>query len=219
MIIVIYLFLRMFSPTIKVESPRPTSRKKNKPAPVPPGLSALGSPKNSVSTSSLTSTSTKTPDREERKNCVAPDNVATLERLSIGDGKPSLPPTGPDSKRLSALEKRPALAPRPSLNPYTERTASQSTHPSTFKTDDETVEVRKSNQTPHKRLSSLENATGAINPTHHPNAVPMFGFASAPAPLERTKFEGDKIKPNIPERPSVIKLQGIDHSQREPTRD
>lgn len=164
-----------------MESPRQTSRasKKNKPAPIPPGLLAF-SPKNSPSN--------RTADRT-----VAADNIGTPERFSITGEKPSLPPTGPDSKRLSTLEKRPTLAPRPSFS-YTERTASQSSTPNTSKTEDSTQQKKSEN---------------TMNPTHHPNAVPMFGF-TAPAPLERTKFEGDKQRPNIPERPSVIKLQGID---------
>lgn len=77
------LFLFVFSPVVKVESPRPTSRKKNKPAPIPPGLSATGGPK--------TSPQTKTPEKEERKvqSSGAGEIFATLER-----DKPSLPPTG-----------------------------------------------------------------------------------------------------------------------------
>ena len=139
---------------------------------------------------------------------------------------------GPDSKRLSGFEKRPTLAPRPSLNPYVDRSSSQvipsssigfesienelkshnfakPPHPgSSHKSDDEAVELRKPSQAGnHKRLSSFENAAGA-NPTHHPNAVPMFGF-TPPAPLERTKFDNDKPRPSVPERPTVIKLQGI----------
>lgn len=170
----------------KVESPRQASRasKKNKPAPIPPGLVTF-SPKNSPSNRPADKTNVTA-------ECTA---AATLERVSLAAEKPSLPPTGPDSKRLSAFEKRPTLAPRPSFS-FVERTASQvsATPTNTSKTEDST-------QT-QKRVSSSENT---VNPTHHPNAVPMFGF-TPPSPLERTKFEGDKQKPNIPERPSVMKL-------------
>lgn len=163
-------------PTFKVESPRQTSRasKKNKPAPIPPGLLAF-SPKNSPS-----------------NRTSATDNTATAERSSIVGDKPSLPPTGPDSKRLSGFEKRPSLAPRPSFS-FAERTASQPSTPITSKTEDSTQA---------KKVPSSENV---INPTHRPNPIPTFGF-SAPSPMERTKFEGDKQKPSIPERPSAMKL-------------
>ena len=156
--------------------------------------------------------------------------------------KPSLPPTGPDSKRLANLsgdKNKPALAPRPSVNPYTERSAGssqlqqQTSAPIGFehieidlkrqgsfrqsmpavvlsgqKSDDESVESKKPPHVPtHKRLSSLENVvTVSVNPTPHPNAVSMFG-AFTPTPMDRHKFEGEKSRPSIPERPSVIKIQ------------
>lgn len=140
-------------------------------------------------------------------------------------------------KRLSALpsEKKPTLAPRPSLNPLIERSAmssqslSNSAAPIGFeaieselrrqgsvrqvsnltgqKPDDETFELRKQHTSSHKRFSSFDNVVG-INPTPHPNAVAMFGGFPPPTPLDRTKFEADKPRPSVPERPSITKLQG-----------
>jgi len=114
----------------KAESPRPTSRKKNKPAPVPPGL---GTPQ-PVRPGAVPSI--RTPDKE-RPAFHSNDGAAGVPpppldgRLAPGE-KPSLPPTGPDSRRLTTLEKRPVLAPRPSLNNAThtaERSASQPAAP------------------------------------------------------------------------------------------
>ena len=203
-----------------MESPRPVSRRKNKPAPEPPGVSPAPSVKHS--------SAVKTPEKESDKKTV---------NVESGPEKPVLPPTGPDSKRLSALptvEKKPVLAPRPSLNPLIERAATMPSHqppaaaaPIGFesienelrrqgsvrqvppvagqKTDEEPVEVRKPSAGTHKRFPSLDHA----NPTPHPNAVSMFGgMPPPPTPLDRTKFDVDKPKPSVPERPSVIKLQG-----------
>lgn len=107
--------------TVKVESPRPIGRKKNKPAPVPPGLGVTPTPALPPRGAGASPQQVRTPEKEEKKP------LSTGLEGTPGEYKPSLPPTGPDSKRLSALpadkkpalpiEKKPALAPRPSLNP------------------------------------------------------------------------------------------------------
>ena len=166
----------------------------------------------------------KTPEKEERKS------VPVEERQ---ENRPSLPPTGPDSKRLSGLqiERKPVLAPRPTASPLV---ASQ-THVSTTmignepvetdlrrqgslraanKSDDDSVETRKPPPTAtHKRLSSYENVLASTtNPTHHPNAVSIFGPFTPPASQDRaSKVEGERQRPYVPERPAVIKLQGINN--------
>jgi hypothetical protein len=75
------------------------------------------------------------------------------------------------------------------------------------KGDEETIELRKPHAVSHKRISSYENVV-SNNPTPHPNAVSMFGGFQPPMPLDRTKFDIDKPKPSVPERPSIIKQQG-----------
>lgn len=212
----------------KVESPRPVSRRKNKPAPEPPGQGSAPPVKSSPHV--------RTPEKEEKK-IISESNPVPVER-TVATERPVLPPTGPDTKRLSALpaEKKPVLAPRPSLNPLVERSAMSSqsqSNPlapigfeaiendlkrqgsvrqmSTFtgqKADDETVEIRKPHTGTHKRFSSFDNVIGA-NPTPHPNAVSMFGGIPPPMPLDRTKFDAEKPRPSVPERPSIIKLQGM----------
>lgn len=242
--------MRFRNSSVKVESPRPTGRKKNKPAPVPPGMitpqaPSLQLPKGSSPTA-LPLQQMKTPEKEERR---PPVGIAE-ERQSHVDSKPSLPPSGPDSKRLSTLpsDKKPALAPRPSVNvhPATSQShtiafpnpgigfepieqelrrqgsvrtsasaAAVTTLPHTTKSDDDGVDLRKpSSSASHKRISSFDNllaSTSSTNPTHHPNAVSIFGGFTPPTPQDRSsRFDGEKAKPSVPERPAVIKLQGIE---------
>ncbi|XP_057378728.1 LOW QUALITY PROTEIN: rho GTPase-activating protein 44-like [Daphnia carinata] len=213
----------------KAESPRPISRRKKIPAPEPPNQA------NSPHTKTLPHA--KTPEKEEKKSIC--DSTPVLPERSVASDKPMLPPTGPDTKRLSALpvsEKKPVLAPRPSLNPMVERVSFSSQSQSNVlapigfeaiendlkrqgsvrqipayagpaKSDEETVELRKPYVPSHKRISSFDNVIN-INPTPHPNAVSMFGGFQPPTPLDRTKFDAEKPKPSVPERPSIIKLQG-----------
>lgn len=213
----------------KAESPRPVSRRKKIPAPEPPNQA------NSPHAKTLPFV--KTPEKEEKKSIS--DSTPVLPERFVASDKPMLPPTGPDMKRLTALpisEKKPVLAPRPSLNPLVERaTQSSQSQPHVLapigfetiendlkrqgsvrqipayggpvKCDEETVELRKPHVASHRRLSSFDNVI-SINPTPHPNAVSMFGGFQPPMPLDRTKFDVEKPRPSIPERPSIIKLQG-----------
>lgn len=230
--------------SLKAESPRPTTRKKNKPAPVPPSLSgstvsltsapvvpgAAGVAPSAAPTLAPSAAPTlappaasvgqkspmmaKTPDKEEHA-------VGVVERAN-GTDKPTLPPTGPDSKRFGHLEKKPALAPRPSVNMHAERPssvqmmnaigfealemewknkASKLSSACNSRMDEDIVDAK--SQAAQKRSSAQEN------PTPHPNAIAVLSM-NPPAPLERTKFDFDKPKPNIPERPpSFTKLQGL----------
>ena len=213
----------------KAESPRPVSRRKNKPAPEPPGQSHSSS-----SPSVKTSPHVRTPDKEEKKSISETTGSVLPERFVVSDNKPVLPPTGPDSKRLSTFahpEKKPTLAPRPSLNPLIERAAlssqSQSSAPAPIgfeaiegelkrhgsvrqvanayatppkSNDEDVIEIRKPST---KRQSTFEG-----NPTPHPNAVSMFGGFQPPTPVDRTKFDTEKSRPSVPERPAIIKLHG-----------
>jgi hypothetical protein len=221
----------LFFSLAKAESPRPISRRKKIPAPEPPNQSN--------SPYSKTLPHVKTPEKEEKKNIVESTPVLP-ERFVASDKPPVLPPTGPDTKRLSALptsEKKPILAPRPSLNPLIERSSASSSQSQSHalapigfeaiendlkrqgsvrqippyagpaKGDEETIELRKPHAASHKRISSYENVV-SNNPTPHPNAVSMFGGFQPPMPLDRTKFDVEKPRPSVPERPSIIKLQG-----------
>ena len=278
----IFVFVSFLLPlsTIKAESPRPIGRKKNKPAPVPPGMvGGWAQPKlPSASPSPLLA---RTPENEERKQMPvegwgqhkvvgsSPLLIKTPEKddkkLPLIEGtpsdvKPSLPPTGPDSKRLSALpgekkpplitdkkpalptERKPTLAPRPSstaphyaasqsvvglpapgigFEPIEQELRRQGSlrvsapAGSAHKSDDEGLETRKPPPAAtHKRLSSYENIltnAASANPTHHPNAVSIFGAYNPAAQQQdrgKDKVDGEKPKPNVPERPTVIKVQG-----------
>ena len=83
-------------------------------------MQGLSSPNSKVSPQA------KTPDKEERKMM-----LTSSDERPISAEKPSLPPTGPDSKRLANLsgDKKPVLAPRPTVNPYTDRAAAPSQLP------------------------------------------------------------------------------------------
>ena len=184
----------------------------------------------------------RTPDKEEKKIVTGDGASGTApEYRPHGVEKPSLPPTGPDTRRLSTLEKRPVVAPRPSLNPNIERTTSHPQPPIGFETieselksrvakqgkaehatqtaqsvsaqksDDEACgeSTKRVSQSLNKKLSSGESAQPSPNPTHHPNAVPLFGF-HVPVPTERTKLDttDGKAKPSVPDRPSNVRIQG-----------
>lgn len=191
-------------------SPRPIVRKKNKPAPAVPEPPA---------TSPLTKVPpARTPEKEERKGAEGSERP--------GD-RPSLPPTGPDLKRISALPvaaDKPKLAPRPSLNPASHapigfeaiehelrRHGSVKVNPvkrlpPLNKSDDEGVEMRKPVPATHKRISSMDNVIGG--PVPHPNAVNVFGGLPPPVSVDRAKFDADKPRPAVPGRPSLTKIQG-----------
>lgn len=175
----------MSSNSVALGSPRPIVRKKNKPAPAVP---EPPNPAKGPATSPA-----KTPDKEER---------------------PSLPPTGPDVKRISALPPdKPKLAPRPSLSNTSHyphigfegiehelrRVGSvkqpvRKAPPVVNKSDDEGVEMRRSVV---KRATLVDGATMVP----HPNAVSVFGGLPPP---ER-KSDVEKPKPQVPERPSLSK--------------
>ena len=184
----------MPSGSVALGSPRPIVRKKNKPAP------AVPEPPNLLKTAGqIPATSpAKTPEREDR---------------------PSLPPTGPDMKRITSLPvDKPKLAPRPSLNtshvPHigfegiehelrrvgsVKQPVRKAPPPVVNKSDDEGVELRRSVV---KRATLTDH--GATVP--HPNAVNVFG--GLPPPAER-KSDIEKARPQVPERPSLSKVQGI----------
>lgn len=197
-------------------SPRPIVRKKNKPAPAvpePPVTSPL-----------VKAPPAKTPEKEERK---------LLEGIERPAEKPSLPPTGPDLKRISALPPpadKPKLAPRPSLNVTSHapigfeaienelrRHGSVKLNPvkrvpPPNKSDDEAaVELRKPSS--HKRISSMDNVIA--NPIPHPNAVNVFGGLPPPISVDRTKLESEKLRPLVPGRPSLSKIQGVQMIENE----
>lgn len=185
-----------------------------------------------------TSPHLRTPEKED-KRIIGENTPVPAERSAVSDIRPVLPPTGPDTKRLSALpvsEKKPVLAPRPSLNPLIERAvSSQSQSNNTLapigfeaveielrrqgsvrqvplagppRPDEDTLDSRKPPATAAKRFSTFEGGGGGGNPTHHPNAVSIFGGIQPPTPMDRTKFDTEKSRPSVPERPSIIKLQG-----------